>query len=189
MGLRWAYTRPDGGIDIVQAMRKEDLLPVIGKPDEFGRKSLSDQDYKAFVLSRSIPADATNVVELPEDWVEPPKTYRNAWVMADGKIAVDPGRKAKLLIPRIKEEAQRRIIALTGQTGLISSMVKQSNANMRATELNDKRISGTQLTADEATEAVALRGLAAAIKAIRAKSNELEKNPPDDFEDDKYWQV
>lgn len=187
MALRWAYTRQDGGVDIVQAMRKEDLARVIGKTDQFGNVTLSDEDYRAFVYSRSIPDTATNVIELPEDWTEPPREHRNAWTIANGVVTVDPVRKSELLVPLIKEEAQRRIIALTGQSDLISSMIKQSNANMRATELTDKRVSGSTLTAQEESEAAALRGLAEKIKAVRAASNVLEQSPPDDYADNKYW--
>jgi hypothetical protein len=89
----------------------------------------------------------------------------------------------------VKAEAQRRIIALTGRMALMDCMIKQSNANMRANELNDKRISGGTLTAEEETEATALRNLATAIKAIRAKSNDIELMDPIplDYTADGYW--
>lgn len=92
-------------------------------------------------------------------------------------------------IADVKAEAQRRIIALTGTATLLDCIIKQSNANMRANELNDKRIDGAQLTPSEAAEADALRGLATAIKAIRAKSNEIEVMTPipADFTSDAYW--
>lgn len=89
----------------------------------------------------------------------------------------------------VKAEAQRRIIALTGRMSLMDCMIKQSNANMRANELNDKRVSGGTLTAEEEAEATALRNLATAIKLVRAKSNEIEGLDPIplDFTDDRYW--
>lgn len=89
----------------------------------------------------------------------------------------------------IKAECQRRIIALTGTTDLMDCIIKQSNANMRANEFNDKRSNGDVLTQAEEAEAVALRGLADAIKALRAKSNEIEAiSPiPADFDADASW--
>ena len=89
----------------------------------------------------------------------------------------------------VKAEAQRRIIALTGQTDLIACMIKQSNANMRANELTDKRVSGGTLTAEEELEAPALRNLATALKAIRAASNVIEAMDPIplDYCADTYW--
>ena len=89
----------------------------------------------------------------------------------------------------VKAECQRRIIALTGTTDLISCIIKQSNANMRANELNDKRINGGSLTEAEAGEAVALRNLAVAIKALRARSNDIEAlgEIPLDYAADARW--
>lgn len=86
----------------------------------------------------------------------------------------------------VRAEAQRRIIALVGAPDLTSCMIKQMNANMRANELNDIQHS-RELTAEEAAEANALRSLATQIKSIRAASNVLEPNPPQDYTDDKYW--
>ncbi len=86
----------------------------------------------------------------------------------------------------VRAEAQRRIIALVGAKDLNSCMVKQLNANMRANELNDIQHS-RELTTEEAAEAQVLRSLAIQIKAIRAASNVLEPNPPQDYTDDKYW--
>lgn len=92
-------------------------------------------------------------------------------------------------VAAVKTEAQRRIIALTGVADLTSCLVKQLNANMRANELNDKRLSGDTLTVEEDAEAGVLRDLAIAVKAIRVKSNEIEAmNPiPLDYNDDSYW--
>jgi len=89
----------------------------------------------------------------------------------------------------VKAEAQRRIVALTGKVALIDCMIKQSNANMRANELNDKRLNGDTLTVDEETEAQALRDLATAIKAIRAKSNDVEVmgSIPLTYQSDEWW--
>ena len=89
----------------------------------------------------------------------------------------------------VKSEAQRRIIALTGQTELIACIIKQSNANMRANELTDKRVSGGTLTAEEELEATALRNFATALKSIRAASNviELMEPIPLDYCSNTYW--
>lgn len=187
MALRWAYTRPDGGVSIVQAMAKAELEPLIGKLNEDGVRVLTDEDYRDFVYKRSIPANAVNIIELPEDYQLPTREYRDAWNLVENKITVDTVKKNQIKITRIKAEAQRRIIALTGQPDLISSMIKQSNSNMRATELNDKRISGLTLSSEEEQEAAALRNLARSIKAIREASNTLEGALPEDYTDDRHW--
>jgi len=87
----------------------------------------------------------------------------------------------------VRAEAQRRIIALTGAADLQSCIIKQLNAQMRATELVNKRALGVPLSQAEEGEAAALVALADGIKAIRARSNELEADPPADYADDIHW--
>lgn len=89
----------------------------------------------------------------------------------------------------IRAEAQRRIIALTGAADLQSCLIKQLNAQMRATELANKRALGAVLSEAEEIEAAALQALADGIKAIRAASNELEADPPQDYADDAHWPI
>lgn len=86
----------------------------------------------------------------------------------------------------VKDEAQRRIMALFGATDMTHCIVKQLNANMRANELNDIR-ADRSWTEQEAAEAQALRTMAAAIKAIRAASDVIEQNPPLEVEKDSRW--
>lgn len=92
-------------------------------------------------------------------------------------------------IAMIKAEAQRRILALTGSSDIITGLIKQSNAHMRSSIINDKRLRGEALTEAEEAEAATLRAVAAAVAAIRARSNEIEAiDPiPDDYDDDKRW--
>jgi hypothetical protein len=87
----------------------------------------------------------------------------------------------------VRAEAQRRIIVLTGTQDIIGCLIKQHNAQMRATELTLIQAQGGTWTAEQAAEAAALQSLALQIKAIRAASNVLEPNPPQDYTDDKYW--
>lgn len=89
----------------------------------------------------------------------------------------------------IRAEAQRRIVALTGAADLQSCLIKQLNAQMRATELVNKRALGAVLSEAEEIEAAALQALADGIKAIRAASNELEADPPQDYADDAHWPI
>ncbi len=90
-------------------------------------------------------------------------------------------------IDDVRAEAQRRIITLTGTQDIIGCLIKQHNAQMRATELTLIQAQGGTWTPEQAAEAAALQSLALQIKAIRAASNVLEPNPPQDYTDDKYW--
>ena len=90
---------------------------------------------------------------------------------------------------QVKAESQRRIIAVTGAADFNACLVKQLNAAMRAIELVNKIATGGVLTEVEAAEAAALAALAVSIKAIRARSNEIEAlDPiPADFDTEARW--
>ena len=79
--MRVAYTAADGSAHIVNAAPKSQIERSLGK--------LTDKQYRDHVMSRSIPADATDVTELPADWVAPPRDFRNAWKLEGGKIGHD----------------------------------------------------------------------------------------------------
>lgn len=106
------------------------------------------------------------------------------------KIYVPPApTPPALTADNVRAEAQRRIIELMGARDLEHCLIKQLNANMRANQLNDKRVSGVALTAEEDAEATLLRNMAAAIQSLRAKSNILEAQSPipADYADDSWW--
>jgi hypothetical protein len=87
----------------------------------------------------------------------------------------------------VRAEAQRRIIEATGATDLTSCLIKQLNALMRATALNDKRLASGSLSEAEEVEAAALRALSVHIEKIRAASSALETDVPNDYTDGAYW--
>lgn len=91
------------------------------------------------------------------------------------------------LVPMIKAECQRRIMALVGASSMESCVTKQLNALKRASALTDKRVLGQALTAEEEAEATALRHLGSAIDALRDRSNALELSLPTDFDNNAHW--
>lgn len=105
------------------------------------------------------------------------------------KIGARQGHGVRYVIDAsdVRAEAQRRIVARTGSDHLEASLVKQMNALARAGELTDKRAQGVALSDAEEAEAAALRVLADDIKAIRAASNAMESDPPEDFAVDHRW--
>lgn len=144
-------------------------------------------------------AGVPNVVRLPngdhvhgavpgpiQDWwlVERHATRGPSSIVWDGtKVVVS----FPVTTSDVRDEAQRRIIALTGASSLDGCIVKQLNALMRATELANARASGLTLSGTQEMEASSLQLLADAIKNIRTKSNLIENNPPSDFMADSYW--
>lgn len=86
---------------------------------------------------------------------------------------------------KIRAEAQRRIMALVNARNVSHLDVLISNANREAIRLLRK--SAANWTAEEAARAVQLEQIDIAIEAIRAASNVLEADPPEDCTDDQYW--
>lgn len=112
--------------------------------------------------------------------------FRSAWVVPEnGVVQIDPAKKRLLMLPMIRVEAQRRISALVGARDAVHLDVRISNASREAIRL--LRIGADNWTAEEAARAAQLEQMDLAIEAIRAASNTLEADPPDDFADDKYW--
>lgn len=70
---------------------KENLLEQLGRrKTEEGPIELSDEDYRAHVIARSIPIDATNVIELGEnDTIPEDRYFRNAWVLNGNAVEVN----------------------------------------------------------------------------------------------------
>lgn len=87
----------------------------------------------------------------------------------------------------IKQECQRRIIGLWGASDLNSCLIKQLNAQARATEIVFKLASAIPLGEIETAEAEALQALRDETKRLRDKSNELELILPEDYTSDTHW--
>lgn len=105
-------------------------------------------------------------------------------ILASG-VEILPHVEGGPTIEDVRNEAQRRIMALVGATSLDACVFKQLNALMRATELTN--IGQANWTPEQAAEAAALQGMEDAIKAIRAASNAMEGNPPADYQDNANW--
>lgn len=103
------------------------------------------------------------------------------------QIVLDTWDPDKPSIADIKDEAQRRIIALTGATDLQSSTPKQLNALMRATAITYKMAALIELTDTDRANAERFLMLESMIVAIRNRSNELELSLPNDYRSDEQW--
>jgi hypothetical protein len=115
MTLRFAYRTRDGGLAIVIAAPKENLAPLLGRLDEeTGLYELSDEDYRAHVVERSIPPEASEVTELPDDWQPPEdRTFRNAWSLGKGgKVTVDMKKASEVWKDRMRKARAPLLAAL-----------------------------------------------------------------------------
>lgn len=79
-----AYTAADGTTAIVIPSPKDRIEKILGP--------LTEQEYEAHVLARSIPPDATNVREIDDEDLPVDREFRNAWKIVPGvaKLQIDP---------------------------------------------------------------------------------------------------
>lgn len=84
MALRISYERADGVWQVVIAAPKENISAALGR-------DLSEEEYRQFVFDKSIPAGATKIHELPDDWIPPDvdRMFLNAWVTDGETVSVD----------------------------------------------------------------------------------------------------
>jgi hypothetical protein len=103
MTLRFAYTRPDGGVSIVNAVPKAHLDRLFG--DE-----LTEEQYRAVVIARLGLAPDVQLVELPDDWTPPDdRSFRGAWQLKKGAVKVDMRTARQIHMDRIRRARNARL--------------------------------------------------------------------------------
>lgn len=93
--MRFAFTRPDGGASI-----------VIGAPGASREAVLA-----------TIPADATDIAELPDNWTPPDtdRQFRNAWKHTNGVFSVDMPKARDVVRERMRYVRKDLLAALDVQ--------------------------------------------------------------------------
>ena len=100
--MKFVYTRPeDGGVSVVVPAPKADLEWVLGP--------LTDDEYRAHVLERSIPPDALNVREISDDDL-PDREFRNAWcdVTPESSIDIHSEKAKELALDKLRLKRQEK---------------------------------------------------------------------------------
>ena len=100
---RIIYTTIEGGVCVVVPAPKEAIEKVLGP--------LTQAEYEAHVLERSIPVDAINVRSIEDIDIPANREFRNAWcdVTPETTIDIDLGRAKDL---KLKELRVIRDVAL-----------------------------------------------------------------------------
>lgn len=126
------YTRPDGGVSIVIPASKKDLEKSLGK-------KLSTKQYKAHVMKRSIPADATKVREIEDKHLPLDRSFRNAWTDEFPTETIDiDARKAKdIQLAVLRAERDKKLKELDTEM-LIALETNNSGKELRVKALKDK---------------------------------------------------
>lgn len=96
--MRLQYSTPDGGVAIVSAAPKENLELALGP--------LSEENYMAHVIGKSVPAGVKKIFVMADDWKPPEgREFRNAWTLTDdGGIVVDMPKARDIQRDRIRFE-------------------------------------------------------------------------------------
>ena len=137
---RIVYTRPDGGISIVNPSPNAPLATE------------NEDEFIARILAKDVPADAVDVQIVEDTAVLSDRTFRNAWRQTAGVILVDlPAARAihsermanaqTAEIGRLKvEERRERLLGNTTQAD-------QHATNLTALEALDLNALATQIQA------------------------------------------
>ena len=128
---------------------------------------------RAFVSSGDIPEDVAPT---------PVATLADLIAMFERAGAPD---LAPLNANHVRRECQRRMVALTGARDAADLTIKLSNAQREAIRLLRK--GAENWTADETARAAYLEAADAAIELLRSRSNDMEGNPPADYQADERW--
>lgn len=107
--MRIAYTDNTGNLCIVIAAPKEALERVLGP--------LTDEGYRAHVYERSIPKDATDIHDLPDDWQPPSdRKWRNAWRSENGRVGICMDKARGICRDRLRAKRKPMLEALDAES-------------------------------------------------------------------------
>lgn len=124
------YTMPDGGVSVVHAAPKEDLEKVLG--------GLTDEQYREHVWSRSIPKDALNALELPDNYQLPGREFRNAWLQNGKAVEHDLEKARTIQLDRMRTARELKFAELDKEfmlaleKGLSTADIKSKKDALRA---------------------------------------------------------
>ena len=103
--MRFLYTRQiDGGLSVVNAAPKEHLERLLGP--------MTDEEYKAHVIERSIPKNAINMVEVEDSFKLPDREFRNAWKQDGKAVDFDLVKAKNIQLSKIRAAREPKLEAL-----------------------------------------------------------------------------
>lgn len=152
--MRFMYTRPDGGVSIGSAVPKEDVERHVGP--------LTEENYMAFVLGKSLPKGVKQVLILADDWAAPEsRHFRNAWKISDeGHVEVDMERARDIQRDHIRAERAPQFTKLDVE--MVQAMGRDDKAALADVEARKQAL--RDAPAHDALKAAATPDELAAIK-------------------------
>lgn len=78
--MKFAYEQEGGTVAIAIPVSKKSLERQMGP--------MTDEEYRAFMISRLIPESVKDFIELPDDCQEPDRAKRADWRIRDGQVVI-----------------------------------------------------------------------------------------------------
>lgn len=104
---RHVYTNGDGSVAIVTPAPKVELEKILGP--------MSDAQYEAHVLSRSIPPDAINVTPIEDVDIPSDREFRDAWKQNNNKVDFDLPKAQNIQLERIRKAREPKFAELDAE--------------------------------------------------------------------------
>jgi hypothetical protein len=96
--LKYVYTNADGTVAVIHAAPKTSIEEMLGP--------LTDEEYEAHVLEKSVPAGAISVRRITEDDIPGDRKYRDCWcdVTPHSAIDIHLGKVQEQLLNELRAE-------------------------------------------------------------------------------------
>jgi hypothetical protein len=98
---KFIYTNADGSLSLVVASKKESIENILGP--------LTDAEYEAHIVEKSVPSDRSNVQFINDDDIPQDKEFRNAWIQNGNKIDFDLEKARIIQLQRIREAREPKL--------------------------------------------------------------------------------
>ncbi len=84
--MKIAYNlKTDGHVWIVHGQPKKIVEATLRHQSGVDSLEITDDQYRA-IIYQAVPANACDVIDLPDDWVSPPYETRDTWRIIDGEV-------------------------------------------------------------------------------------------------------
>lgn len=141
--MRLTYTDPETGIAVIMhAAPKHSLERVLGP--------LSEENYMAHVIGKSLPAGVKEVIVMSDDWTPPEsREFRNAWKIENGQVIVDMPKARDIHRDKIRAERRRNFETLDiAAAKAMGAMIRNRSAFRKIEELTDDEAAAAKADLD-----------------------------------------
>lgn len=133
--MKIVYTRPDGGVNVVHPASKSEI--------ESRHGAMSDSEFEAFIISRAVPEDGSNVRVISDSDIPSSREYRDAWVdeSSESYIDISCGKAKDIALSELRARRDAELVktdaeyvASLSKGEDVSSIVSRKDALRAATD-------------------------------------------------------